>query len=75
MSKGPLIINGSSDSLTYNGPGFIPPEPTRRERWIWWLRDLADRTLVPLGLMHYSGCWCEKCQDKFYAKLKKEKSK
>ena len=66
-----LVIHNQDGPLTINGTFTLPP-PTRRQRRRMWLRDLADRTLVPLGLMHYSGCWCERCQDRFYRKIAKE---
>lgn len=66
---GTLSYSGPGDTFTITGDLAIAgnlPKPTLRERLRWWLRRLADRTLVPLGLMHYSGCWCRKCRYPFW---------
>lgn len=67
--EGTLTYSGPGDSLTITGDLLIAgnlPKPTLRQRLRYWLRNLADRTLVPLGLMHYSGCWCRKCRYPFW---------
>lgn len=64
-TKGTLTYSGPGDTLTITGDLGMArnlPKPTLRQRIRWGLRELADRTLVPLGLMHYSGCWCERCR-------------
>lgn len=66
---GTLSFSGPGDTLTITGDLAIAgnlPKPTLRQRLRHGLRNLADRTLVPLGLMHYSGCWCKKCRYHFW---------
>ena len=62
MEKARWCLRQAHGEMTLAGE--IPKQTFRQ--WLRWrLRDLADRTLVPLGIMHYSGCWCEKCQSRW----------